>query len=116
MTQRIEWRTTKRRGDLGSRTSDAVLLIDEEKNTVQQALVAEPALLRVFLNDMVALDTGGSRQSVEGEKQNPDAWGELVISRASTGEVIDMDPERFWDGIYTWFRSRGVDPNLVRRV
>jgi hypothetical protein len=29
--------------------------------------------------------------------------------RASSGEVLQMDPERFWDGIYEWFRSKGVD-------
>ena len=25
------------------------------------------------------------------------------------GQVITMDPGRFWEGVYEWFRSRGVD-------
>jgi hypothetical protein len=25
-----------------------------------------------------------------------------------------MDPELFWEGIYLWFRSRGVDPHPMR--
>ncbi len=28
---------------------------------------------------------------------------------ADTGEVIEADPELFWQGIYLWFRSHGVD-------
>ena len=42
-------------------------------------------------------------------KLSPESWGQLIISRSETGEVIDMDPEKFWDGIYLWFRSRGGD-------
>jgi hypothetical protein len=26
-----------------------------------------------------------------------------------------MDPELFWEGIYSWFRSRGVDYDGARR-
>jgi hypothetical protein len=28
--------------------------------------------------------------------------------------VITMDPELFWEGIYLWFRSQGVDPHPMR--
>jgi len=26
-----------------------------------------------------------------------------------------MDPELFWEGIYLWFRSQGIDPHPLRR-
>ena len=89
--------------------SDAILIINDEDNTVREALVADPALLSRFLTDMGELSAWQGGEAVDGDRRNPEAWGDLIIARAATGEVITMDPERYWDGIYAWFRSRGVD-------
>ncbi len=94
---------------------DAILFVDGDEKTVRRALEPDPTLLRFFLNDVADLDTGRDWQSVDEAKRNPEAWGDLVMARATTGEVLEMDPELFWDGIYLWFRSRGVDPHTVRR-
>ena len=88
---------------------ETVLIVDDEDNTVRQALPASPAVLSNFLTNMGDLSTWRDGPSIDHDKRSPAAWGELVIARADTGEVITMDPERFWDGIYFWFRSRGVD-------
>ena len=108
MALRVEWRT---RGEI----NDTILVVDNDHNTVSQALEADPALLRVFLTDIGDLDTQRQGQSVDDAKRNPEAWGELVMARSTTGEVIIMDPELYWDGIYMWFRSRGVDPHTMHR-
>ena len=96
-----EWRTN---GE-----SETILIVDDEDNTVLEALAADPAVLSTFLTDMGDLNTWRGGHSVDGDKRRPEAWGDLVIARAHTGEVLTMDPERYWEGIYTWFRSRGVD-------
>src|SRR5574341_250740 len=106
MAVRVEWRT---RGDM----DDTLLVVDDDDNTVRQALPAAAPVLRDFLNDMAGLDTWREGPSVAEDKRSPAAWGELVIARAKTGEVLTMDPELFWEGIYLWFRSRGVDPHLL---
>ena len=108
MAVRVEWRT---RGA----TADTLLVVDEDDNTVRQAVEATPLLLQDFLNDMAGLGTWQEGPPVTADKGSPAAWGELVIARARTGEVLTMDPELFWDGIYRWFRSRGVDPHPWRR-
>ena len=108
MAVRLEWRT---RGAM----DDTLLLVDEDDNTVRQAVEAAPPVLRDFLNDMADLDTWRQGPSVAADQRNPAAWGELVIARAKTGEVLTMDPELFWDGIYRYFRSQGVDPHPLRR-
>ena len=108
MAVRVEWRT---RGEM----DDTLLVVDDDDNTVRQAVEAEPTVLRDFLNDMAGLDTWRQGPLVAADKRNPAAWGEMVIARARTGEVLTMDPELFWDGIYRWFRSQGVDPHSLRR-
>jgi hypothetical protein len=104
MGVRIEWRTRGER-------DDAILVVDEADNTVRQGLAADPEVLRDFLNNMADLDRWRSLHPVGHDRHESGAWGELVMARAPTGEVITMDPERFWEGIYVWFRSRGVDPH-----
>jgi hypothetical protein len=94
---------------------DTLLVVDDDDNTVCQAVAAAPTVLRDFLNDMVDLDTWRQGPSVAEDKRSPAAWGALVIARAKTGEVLTMDPELFWEGIYLWFRSQGVDPHPLRR-
>ena len=108
MAVRVEWRTRGER-------DDTLLVVEDDDNTVRQAVEAAPTVLRDFLNDMAGLDTWRQGPSVAGDKRSPAAWGELVMARAMTGEVITMDPELFWEGIYLWFRSRGVDPHALRR-
>ena len=89
--------------------TEAVLIVDDEDNKVRQALAASPAVLSNFLTDMGDLSAWRGEHPVDGGNRDPAAWGNLIIARAETGEVITMDPERYWDGIYGWFRSRGVD-------
>ena len=95
-----EWRS------LGE--SETVLILDED-NTVREAIAAEPSVLSRLLTNMGELGAWQGASPVDTDKRDPAAWGDLIIARAESGEVITMDPERFWDGIYTWFRSRGVD-------
>jgi hypothetical protein len=108
MAVRVEWRT---RGEM----DDTLLVVDDDDNTVRQAVEAAPTVLRDFLNDMAGLETWREGPAVAEDKRNPAAWGELVIARAKTGEVLTMDPELFWEGIYLWFRSQGVDPHSLHR-
>ncbi|HIB12570.1 MAG: hypothetical protein CL755_07190 [Chloroflexi bacterium] len=101
MALSAEWRS---RGE-----SDAILIVNVEDNTVREALAIDPAVLSRFLTDMGELSAWRGGEAVDGANRDPAAWGDLIIARAATGEVITMDPERYWDGIYAWFRSRGVD-------
>ena len=101
MALQAEWRTKSE--------VDTILIIDDEANTVCQALAADAALLSQFLTDMGDLHTWPGGDAIDGDQRNPAAWGELVIARANTGEVLTMNPELFWTGISIWFRSRGVD-------
>ena len=49
------------------------------------------------------------------DQRDPRHWGQLVLSRAQRGgDVLDIDPEIYWDGIYYWFRSQGRDPHPWR--
>jgi hypothetical protein len=108
MAVRVEWRTRGER-------DDTLLVVDVDDNMVRQAVEAAPPVLRDFLNDMVGLDTWQEGPLVAEDQRSPAVWGALVIARAKTGEVLTMDPERFWEGIYLWFRSQGVDPHPLRR-
>jgi hypothetical protein len=96
-----EWRT---QGDL----KDAVFVLDDE-GRVREAFQASQPVLSRFLARMGDLQSWHGETSVDGNKQDPEAWGELVIARGSSGEVIEVEPELFWHGIYMWFRSHGVD-------
>ena len=100
-----EWRTD---GEV-----ETVLIVDDEDNTVRQALAVDSALLSNLLTNMGDLSTWRGGLAIDDGKLRPEAWGELVIARADTGEIITMEPERFWDGIYSWFRSRGVDYDTI---
>ena len=110
MSVRVEWRT---RGEM----DDAILVVDAVDNTVSQELDVNAETLRDFLNDMAALAAWRLQRPVapvDSGQRDPQAWGELVMARAPTGEVITMNPELYWDGVYLWFRSRGVDPHAMR--
>ena len=97
-----EWRTR------GSH-QDVVLVLDDT-GAVREALDGNQVVISRFLTeqlDDLELWKGDSRTI--GEKKNPDSWGELILSRADTGEVLSADPELLWQGIYLWFRAYGVD-------
>ena len=110
MTARIEWRT-KGRGD------DALIYVGEfgeDDNTVLRTWDADSDVLTDFLNDMTGIDTAVTGLEVDADRRDPEQWGKLVLTRLPTGEVTHVDPEPYWDGIYYWFRSRGVDPHKWR--
>ena len=112
MTARFEWRT---RGA----GSDVLLLVSEygeAGDTVMTSWPADRALLTDFLNDMQRLDSTPVRLRTEVDQRDPEQWGKLVLSRASPGgDVLTIDPEVYWDGIYYWFRSHGLDPHPWHR-
>jgi hypothetical protein len=100
-----EWRT--------DHDVDTILIVRDE--AVVEALTAEPMTLSTFLTETGDLNDWRGDHAVTAEKRRPEAWGDLVIARAASGEVITMDPQRYWEGIHTWFRSRGVDYDTWRR-
>jgi hypothetical protein len=63
---------------------------------------------------MAGLDTVVPQLEVDVNQREPDLWGQLVLSRSQSGDVLTVDPELYWDGIYFWFRSRGNDPHPWR--
>jgi hypothetical protein len=98
---RGEWRT--------GNGSDVVLIVDEDQNRVRDVFLATPGLLSKLLTTPGDFRSWRSDLSVSRDREDPSVWGDLVIARAANGQVITMDPGRFWDGVYEWFRSRGVD-------
>ena len=100
MALRIEWRTGPGR--------DTVLIVDE-RSSVIAAVPADAAVLTKMLTDPGSLDCWEGSRPLEAVDRVPGTWGELVISRGASGEILTMDPELFWNGIYEWFRSRGID-------
>ena len=92
---------------------DSVIVVDEQ-HQVRTAIRATADVLGRFLTQTADMDTWHGDAAVEGDKRRPDAWGQLVIARAQTGEVLTMEPQLFWEGIYEWFRSRGVDYDTGR--
>ena len=107
MTLRIEWRS-RTEGD------DALLAVEDDSNAVLSAWEADPALLTDFLNDMAGLDAHKGGISVDVSQRDPEQWGELVIARSESGDVLSVDPQLYWEGVAYWFRSRGRDPHEWR--
>jgi hypothetical protein len=101
MTLQAEWRTDIVEGD-------SLIVVDDSRR-VRAALTADAARLSRFLTDMGELSTWTSDEPISDVGELPESWGRLVLARADSGEVLTMDPELFWDGIYHWYRSRGVD-------
>lgn len=112
MTARIEWRT-KGAGD------DGLLFVGdygEADDTVLKAWDGDAAQIADFLNDMEGLDTVFTGLETDVDQRDPQQWGELVMVRSPEGDVLYINPERYWDAIYYWFRSHGNDPhNATRR-
>ena len=106
MALRVEWRV---RGE-----ADAIVVVDADAQTVAEVITPDAGLLKDYLavsGDMQRWRGWTGWRSVEGDDLEPEAWGELVIGRAESGEVVTVDPELFWQGVTRWFRSRGVDYN-----
>lgn len=104
MAMSVEWRL--RDG------ADAFLLLDSRSHAVSAVCAPDEGILKSFLRVTGTLDAwqGWSEWCpLEAVDQNPERWGELVLSRADNGDVISIDPELYWQGIYRWFRSRGRD-------
>jgi hypothetical protein len=100
----VEWRL--RDGE------EVLLLVDEGRGGVLAHARAEEELLKSFLAASGRGDiwrAWAAWQPADDERRDADVWGELVLSRADGGEVRTIAPELYWDGIYRWFRSRGVD-------
>lgn len=92
---------------------DVVLIVED--GVVREALTANADVLHDFLAVLIPdVASWEGDNSVDGQLSDPEAWGVLIMSRATSGDVIDMNPERFWGGIGTWFRSHGVDYNTPR--
>jgi hypothetical protein len=102
----VEWRV--REG------SDAIAVVDAN-GAVAEVAIADEALIKDYLAVTANLDRWRkwtAWRPANDDKREPEAWGELVMGRSETGEVLEMDPELFWERIYRWFRSRGTDYNL----
>jgi hypothetical protein len=102
----LEWRS-KADGQ------DTILAVDDDTYVVRKAWKAEPALLTDLLNEMAEFKApGNNHESVP--EPSPQEWGELVIARSESGEVLSIDPQLYWEGISYWFRARGTDPHSWR--
>lgn len=109
---RIEWRN-KAEGD------DAVLAVEEGSNVVLEAWKADVPLLTDFLNDMNMTEvdvtiSGNGHKSIETDQREPSEWGDLVLARSESGDILSIDPQLYWEGVSYWFRSRGADPHPWR--
>jgi hypothetical protein len=109
MTRTIEWRS---RAHLdGDALNDAVVELDNQSQTVTRAWQVDADLLKSFLNDLGELDARAD-SSLEISEVSPGNWGNLVIARAESGEVLTLDPQLYWEGVQYWFRSEGQDPHM----
>lgn len=92
---------------------DVVLIVED--GVVKEALAADAEVLHDFLAVLIPnVAAWKGDHPVDDDRLAPSAWGALIMSRTTSGEITDMDPERFWAGVGIWFRSRGVDYNTPR--
>lgn len=107
MTLTIEWRI---RPD-----SDTVLVVNGD-NVVEAAIPADAMVLSKMLTIPGDLSLWEGGKLIEAIDRDPASWGELVISRSEEGQILMMDPELFWNGVYEWFRSRGIDYDVYQNL
>jgi hypothetical protein len=111
MSARIEWRH-RSKGD------ESVLLVGEAEGNPYRVLEAWPAstaLIADLLNDMESVGATDGALELSGGQRDPQSWGQLVIARDQEGgDVLAIDPELYWDGIYYWFRAHGLDAHPMR--
>jgi hypothetical protein len=99
----VEWR---------SRNGADAILLNQDGRIISEV----PELDEVALDEYLAVAGNLARwqealswRPVSNSGEEPIEWGDLVFSRMEDGAVDYVDPELFWEGIYRWFRSRGVD-------
>ena len=102
MELRIEWRS---KGD----DANSIVFIDDDNNLVRRVVHGDNKALSTFLNDIGDLDSGWEETPVTEDMREPGAWGRLVMARANSSEVLEMDPVLFWHSISVLFRLRGTD-------
>ena len=106
MALTVEWRLNQ--------GTDSIVVVDGNDDAVSEAMTPDAGVLKDFL--AVTSNLERWRQwpgwhSVDRGDRDPRGWGDLLIARKDDGEVIDVHPELFWEGVRRWFRSRGVDYN-----
>ncbi len=106
MSLTIEWRL--RPGD------DTVLIVSDDA-VVEVAIHADAMVLSKMLTVPGDLSLWEGGKLLEAVDRDPTTWGELVISRSEEGQILKMDPELFWNGVYEWFRSRGIDYDIYQK-
>ena len=102
MTLSVEWRV--REG------ADAIVVVDEAALRVTEVVTPDAAVLKDYLEvtgDLEAWRKWTAWRSVDGDGVDPETWGELVLGRADDGEVVDVNPDLYWEGIRRWFRAHG---------
>ena len=105
MTVSVEWRV--RDG------SDAIAVVDSH-GIVAEVAIPDESLLKDYLavtSDLKRWREWTVWRPANANEREPDSLGELVMGRSEDGDVLAVDPELFWERIYRWFRSRGVDYN-----
>ena len=111
MPGRIEWRH-RSKGD------ESILLVGEADGNPDRVIKAWPAstaLLTDLLNDMDHVGATDGALELSDNQRDPQSWGKIVLARAQDGgDVLAIDPEPYWDGIYYWFRAHGLDPHPMR--
>jgi hypothetical protein len=102
----VEWRT------YGG--ADAILVVDQESEMASEVSRPDEAALKSYLAVTGNLERWRRSldwRPINGDDSDPEAFGELVLSRAESGQIIFVDPELFWEGVYRWFRAHGEDYN-----
>ena len=105
MASNVEWRVQD--------GADVIAMMDSD-GSISQVAIPDETLLKDFLavtSDLTQWRKWTAWHSVAGDKRDPEAWGALVMERSEDGDVVNVDPELFWERVYRWFRSRGVDYN-----
>lgn len=92
-----------------------ILVVDDTAGGVVSARSANREILTDLLNDMRQLVGSDADDSGDLAHEETDTdWGDFVLVRSEDGQVTYIDPERYWDGIATWFRAHGDDPHRWR--
>lgn len=110
MTARIEWRSN-------GGGEDSLLFVSEygeSENTALKTWEADADRLTDFLNEMTTLDTSFTGLETDVNHRDPEQYGKMVLARSREGDILEIDPELYWDGIYKWFRVNGTDPHRMR--
>jgi hypothetical protein len=100
MSLTIQWRVKPE--------SDTILIV-KDGVSVLVAIPVEAQILSRALTVPGDLTSWQGGKLIEAVDRDPEIWGDLVIERNESGQIVNMDPEAFWNGVYDWFRSRGVD-------